>query len=315
MRYVHLSMYEREVIEVEVRVGTRWRSIGRRLGRSAATISREVRRAGGPEGYEAGAAQALAEQRRQGWRRTRRFDDPRVVEQLRCGLQQQHSPEQIVGCWPRGLPPICIQTVYNYLRRERPAWCVHLRQDAARRRPSYRQPHKFERIRNTRSISQRPVVVEKRRRTGDWESDTVRGADRQAGIATHVDRRTGFVVLAWLADRSATTYNQATLAAFARSGVTAHTFTVDNGMEFAKFTGLELALGALVYFAHPHCAWERGTNENTNGLLRQYFPKDRDFRTLSQAELMHAQNCLNQRPRKRLQYRRPADLMPVALQD
>lgn len=315
MRYKHLTMYEREVIEVEVRVGTGRREIARSLGRAASTISRELDRAGGPEGYEAKRAHADAEQRVRGWARPRRFDDARLVRQVKKGLEQDYSPEQIVGCWPRRLPRVSIQTIYSYLYRDQPEWVGRLRHAAARQRASYRQPHKYERIRNVKSIRQRPALAQHRRRVGDWESDTVRGSDKQAGIATHVDRRTGYVVLAKLNDRSAATYNRRTLAAFRRHNLMAHTFTVDRGMEFARFTTLEKALSASVYFADAHCAWQRGSNENLNGLLRQYFPKTRDFSTLSEAELRYAENRLNTRPRKRYRYRSPADLMSVALHD
>lgn len=315
MRYTHLTMYEREVIEVEVRVGTAWREIARRLGRATSTICRELRRAGGPGGYEARRAHAEADQRVCGWARPRRFDDARLVRQVKKGLEQDYSPEQIVGCWPRRLPRVSIQTIYSYLYRDRPEWLGHLRQASARKRASYRHPHKYERIRNMKTIRQRPAMARSRRRVGDWESDTVRGSDKQAGIATHVDRRTGYVVLAKLKDRRAGTYNRRSLAAFRRHNLMAHTFTVDHGMEFAEFTKLEKALSASVYFADAHCAWQRGSNENLNGLLRQYFPKTRDFSTLSEAELRYAESRLNTRPRKRHHYRSPADLMSVALED
>jgi IS30 family transposase len=259
--------------------------------------------------YAAASAHRLTGQRRRAWPRPRRFDDATLVDHVKNRLWEDHSPEQIVGTWPASLPRVSVQTIYSFLKRDRPAWLSHLRQARTRFSPSYRQPHKYQRIRGLKPIGQRPGIVQQRSRVGDWESDTLRGADRQVGIATHVERRTGYVLLAKVEDRTAATYNQSTLAAFARERAPIRTMTVDRGMEFAKFAELETALQAPVYFADPHCAWQRGTNENTNGLLRQYFPKDRDFSTISLSELHAVQARVNTRPRKRHGYRTPADLM------
>lgn len=311
MRQKHLTMYEREVIEVYVRAGRSLRDAARELGRAASTISREVRRNAGANGYEAGEAQARASNRLRAWRRPRRFDDARVVRHVRRRLQVQDSPEQIVGAWPQRLPRVSVQTIYTFLKRERPEWLKHLRQARSRGSPSYRQPRKYQRIRNLKPIQNRPQIAAERGRIGDWESDTIRGADRHAGIATHVDRRTGYVVLAKILDRSAAEYNRATVAAFARQpwALPTYTFTVDHGMEFAKFSELERAQHAQVYFADPHAPWQRGSNENLNGLLRQYFPKQRDLRLVSESELQRVEARLNARPRKRHNYRCPIDLM------
>ena len=315
MRQKHLTMYEREVIEVYVRVGRSLRDAARELGRAASTISREVRRNAGANGYEAGVAQARASNRLRAWRRPRRFDDTRVMRHVRRRLQVQDSPEQIVGAWPQGVARVSVQTIYTFLKRERPDWLKHLRQARSRGSPSYRQPRKYQRIRDLKPIQNRPQIAAERGRIGDWESDTIRGVDRHAGIATHVDRRTGYVVLAKVLGRSAAEYNQATVAAFARQSWTlpTHTFTVDHGMEFAKFAALERAQQAQVYFADPHAPWQRGSNENTNGLLRQYFPKSRDLRFVSEAELQRIAVRLNARPRKRLGYQSPAILMAQAV--
>ena len=311
MRQKHLTMYEREVIEVHVRAGGSMRSAARELGRAASTISREIRRNEQGGEYEARAAHRKAANRLRAWRRPRRFDDARLVRQVKKGLFRQDSPEQIVGTWPEDLPKVSIQTIYTFVKKEQPRWLKHLRQGRSRFSPSYRQPRKYQRIRDIKTIRQRPAVANERGRVGDWESDTVRGSDRQAGIATHVDRRTGYVVLAKVMNRSAEAYNQATLQAFNRQSarLPTQTFTVDHGMEFGKFAELERARKAQVFFAQPHCAWQRGTNENTNGLLRQYFPKTRDFRFISETELLRVEARLNSRPRKRHGYRSPFELM------
>ena len=315
MRQKHLTMYEREVIEVHIRAGRSLRFTSQVLGRAASTISREVERNGLAGGYEAKEAHRKASNRLRAWRRPRRFDDARLVRQVKEGLFRQDSPEQIVGTWPKDLPKVSVHTIYTFVKQDRPQWLRHLRQGRSRFSPSYRQPRKYQRIRDLKPIRQRPAVANERGRVGDWESDTVRGSDRQAGIATHVDRRTGYVVLAKVMNRSAEAYNQATLQAFNRQPVRlpTQTFTVDHGMEFGKFAELEHARKAQVFFAQPHCAWQRGTNENTNGLLRQYFPKTRDFRFISEAEVCRVEARLNMRPRKRHGYRSPFVLMIEAV--
>ena len=311
MRYRHLTMYEREVIEVVRKRGGSVEEAAGEIGRSVSTVSRELRRNGSGRDYEASSAHRLATNRPRAWRRPRRFDDERLGHYVGEQLKKDYSPEQIVGCWSSVLARVSVQTLYTYLHRDRPEWLVYLRQGRSRARKSYRQPRKYQRIRDIKPLKERPEIVARRGRVGDWESDTIRGSDRHAGIATHVDRRTGYVVLAKLKDRSAQTYNEATLAAFKhhRVNLPTHTFTVDHGMEFAKFADLEKARDAKVFFADPYCAWQRGCNENLNGLVRQYFPKDRDFRTITEAELQRVEARLNARPRKRHGYRSPMDLM------
>ncbi|TAN37194.1 MAG: IS30 family transposase [Verrucomicrobia bacterium] len=311
MRYTHLSMDERQKIAVLRDNGCSLRLIGALLaGRSPATISRELRRNGGAVGYEPVAAHRRATNRLRGRVRPRRFADARLAHEVRQRLADNLSPEQIVGSWSSTLPRVSVATIYAWLYRERPWWRRHLRHGWARLRRSYRKPSHYRRIRGITSIDERPLIVAQRLRYGDWESDTVRGSDQVAGLCTQVDRRSGYVVLAWVPDRRAASYNRATVDAFARHGVPVHTLTVDHGMEFALFTALEQALACSVYFAHPHCAWERGCNENLNGLLRQYFPKNRDFRTITEAELRWVEGQLNARPRKRHGYQAPSDLMP-----
>jgi IS30 family transposase len=305
-------MDERRSIAVLRVNGCSLRMIGALLaGRSASSISRELRRNCGSDGYVAEAAHRRAANRLKGRWRPRRFADAGLAQVVRRRLEDNLSPEQIVGSWQSTYPRVSVPTIYTWLYQDRPWWLRHLRQGWARRRRSYRKPSHYTRIRGLTTIDARPEIVALRLRYGDWESDTVRGCDQGAGLATHVDRRSGYVVLAWVPDRSATSYNRASLAAFRHHGVPVQTLTVDHGMEFAQFTELERALGCKVYFAHPHCAWERGCNENLNGLLRQYFPKSRDFRTITEAELRWVEAQLNRRPRKRHGYRSPSDLMPL----
>lgn len=314
MRQGHLSMYEREVIEVHLRRGEAICVIARHVQRAASTICREVRRNGGGDGlYRAREAQARARERRRAAPRRTRWESAELREHVQARLRRKWSPEQIAHTLPSGLGRISVQTLYTWIRREGRTWTQHLRHERSWGRPSYRQPTKYQRIRSFKRIEERPAIAEERLRIGDWESDTIRGADRHCGVATHVDRTTRYVVLAWLPDRTARAYNRASGRAFRRAGVPVKTFTVDHGMEFYHHAALEKRMDAAVYFATPHAAWERGSNENTNGLLRQYFPKDRDFSTITREELLWVEAELNARPRKTLGYRSPADLMRQAV--
>lgn len=164
------------------------------------------------------------------------------------------------------------------------------------------------------SISQRPPIVETRERFGDWEGDTLEGKRGCGHLATHVERKSRFLVAAKLVDKKAVTMTQATTASFWRlPKVIRQTLTVDNGKEFSQFKELEGKTGLTVYFADPYSARQRGTNENTNGILRHYYPKGLDFTTISDEELELVVKTINNRPRKCLDYRTPAEVMRQAL--
>ncbi len=157
-------------------------------------------------------------------------------------------------------------------------------------------------------IDQRPDIVNQKLRLGDWEADTVRGQMSSAAcVMTLVDRCSGYLVARLLPDYSSDSLNAAAVDAL--RSFPAHTITVDNGMEFAKFPVLEKELKTKVYFAHEHSPWERGANENTNGLLRQFFPKGTNFSTISPLQLERAVALLNSRPRKRHGFKTPEEVM------
>ena len=314
MRYTHLSMQERIQIETLRAAGASLGQIAHDLpGRASSTISRELRRHRTGQRYAAPAAQALADRRRATAPRPRRLDDVRLARYVRRRWEQDLAPEQSVGTWTSRQPRVSVATIYAWLYRSEPWWRPHLRQGFSRRRRSYRRRSHYQRIRGAKPLERRPACVAARRRVSDFECDTVRGRDQQAGLLTWVNPRTGYLSLAWVPDRRASSYNAAGLAACRRHGLRSTTLTQDNGMEFAQFRELERALHCRVYFAHPPCAWERGCNENLNGLLRQYFPKHRDFRTITAAEVRRVEARLNRRPRKRLDYRTPAKLMAQAV--
>lgn len=319
MEYGHLTLVERTVIMIYVREGKRIGEVARVLGRAVSTIQRELDRNEVP--YEAMAAHVRAGEVTR-WRRRRKLDPGGLRDEVDRRLRQDHSPREIANRLKADHPDPSMQvshgTIYRFVHealRNGVKYGSHLRRGDPRQRrpPRGKSPH--QRIREGRSIEERPMEAQERRELGHFESDTMKGRFRSPlGLATNVDRKTRFLVLALLPDRKASTYIRETQRAFARHlGLKAKTFTVDNGMEFSMHRQMEEALGGQVYFAHRYSPWERGLNENTNGLLRQYFPKGTDLSRVTEEDIQRVENLLNNRPRKCLGYRTPAEAKQAEL--
>jgi transposase, IS30 family len=293
--------------------------IARRLGRHRSTVGRELARNGDGTTYWASSAQEKAQSRRQ--RRPRKMDDAQLNDEVRQGLVQCWSPEQIAGRAARDFPHqprrrVSHTTIYRWIAAspERPHWESFLRFGRRRKEPETRGklPARAE-------IAGRPTIVDERRRFGDWEGDTVVGKQRRGGLLTLVDRKSGFALVAKVERLKARNVARAARRQFAPlpRGLR-HTATFDNGKEFADHGQIARATDIDIYFARPYHAWERGSNESFNGLLRQFFPKRTDFTGISPLEVKHVRNLLNDRPRKRLGYRTPREVLgqhfPVAFQ-
>jgi len=301
--------------------GLSLRQIATQLGRSVSTISEEIRRnSKGRKQYRAHQAQKSADKRRHKRRRQPLLEkNPKLRQCVRhCLLYEQWSPEQIAGRLKlkyRSDPSMWVshETIYQFIIRKvregKLSYAKNLRQGKVPRSYGWRGNKRFRRIRNYKSIEERPAEVASRRQLGHWESDTLRGATKSsAGIAVHVERKSGYVVLAKLKDRKAATYNRATLKAFQRQGaLPVKTLTVDHGMEFGCFKQLEDMLGAEVYFARPHHPWQRGIVEHVNGLLRQYFPKGCHLSRIPPKTVARVQRKINTRPSKRLGFLTPIE--------
>ena len=315
MEYRHLTLEERTVIMIYVQTGQRVEAAARAVGRSAPTIRRELAR--NPSPYEAVAAHARAAEVTR-WRRRRKLDDARLRAEVDRRLRLDHSPRQIAHrlALDHSDPAMKVShgTIYRFVHeqlRQGVRYAPHLRRgDPRGRRPSGR-PSPRQRILDGKSIADRPAAANDRTTAGHVESDTLRGAFRSPwSLATHVDRKTRHVVLALLPDRSSATYIRETKRAFARHpGLVPRTFTVDHGMEFSRHRQMERELDAAVFFARPYRPWERGLNENTNGLLRQYFPKGCNLARFTEADVHRVEELLNNRPRKCLGYRTPAEAL------
>lgn len=289
--------------------------IARRLNRSPSTISREISRNGhGGRYYSAWKAQAKAEARRRDRPLVRKLDRLEVRDAVCRGLGDYWSPDQISGRLRKEHPhePHCHmspQTIYTWIKQQgnRSQWEQFLRFGGRRRLRRDRRG----KIPRTAEIDRRPAVVNRRNRFGDWEGDTIMGLGRWSVLVTHVERKSGYLLAAKLSACKANEVNRASKRLFAKIPPRLRkTLTLDNGKEFAGHERLTQLTSLAIYFAKPYSAWQRGTNENTNGLLRQFFPKRTDFRQVSHHAVNHAVQLINDRPRKRLGYRTPNEVFP-----
>ena len=235
-----------------------------------------------------------------------------MIAQIEEKLRQQWSPEQISG-WlgrTRG-PSLSHEWIYQHIRIDLQAGgylYTHLRQSHKKRRKRYGKPDARGQIRNRVSIEQRPDVVEKKSRIGDWEIDLVVGRKQHGALVTLVERRSRYSVIGKVTTKQADEVAGETMDRLRPYQAHTHTITADNGKEFAAHQRIGQALKAQVYFAHPYHSWERGLNENTNGLIRQYFPKGTGFKPVSQAAIQQVMDRLNHRPRKALRFRSPYEV-------
>jgi IS30 family transposase len=314
-----LTLAEREEISRAVVAGHSIRSIATRLGRAPSTISREINRNGGKEGYRASHADQLA------WDRAHRpkvckLVENRALAHLVAGkLQMQWSPEQIAGWLKRTYPgnedyQVSHETIYRSLFIQargalKKELLEHLRRTRAMRRSRHHtlKTGTHGRISDAVSISERPATVEDRAVPGHWEGDLLFGnADSQ--IVTLVERQTRYLMLVKVARKDTETVINALIKHAGKLPQELYkSLTWDRGKEMADHTRFTVATDIKVYFCDPQHPWQRGSNENTNGLLRQYFPKGTDLSAYSQAKLNAVARRLNQRPRKTLNYETPAE--------
>ena len=282
------------------------------IGVSQSTISRELRRNAGERGYRYKQAQAKNDDRRMQAAKALKMT-PEMINLIESKLRLKWSPEQISG-WllEERKELLSHETIYlhiwadkasggdlyNLLRRKGKAYQPRSKGQAGRGH-----------IKNRVSIDERPKIVDEKRRVGDWEIDLVIGKGHSGALVTIVERATSFTVSTRINDKSAHTVTMATIALLTPFRDMVLTITADNGKEFAYHELMTQALGAQVYFADPYSSWQRGLNENTNGLLRQYWPKNTDFKKVSANDVSAVIIELNDRPRKKLGYKTPAKLV------
>lgn len=305
--YQHLSDAERHSLAVLKLQGLSQRKIARALERNAGTICRELKRNRSTHDgfYRFSAAGELYRGRLRRSRRNRRYTPADFVEIERL-IREDLSPEQIVGRARReGLQIMSHQTIYRWIEADRQrggSLYLHLRHGSNHCRKRYRGNDSRGRLSGKRMIGERPAVVEERSRPDDWEIDTIHGKGK-ACLVTIVERKTGLLRLGPIAQATAKLTQERTVQLLGPHQV--HTITSDNGTEFHSYKYIEEKLGATFYFATPHHAWERGTNENTNGLIRQYLAKGSPLARITTNHCLYIQERLNNRPRKRLGFLTP----------
>lgn len=312
--YTHFTTEERESLLRFQAEGLKQIEIARRLKRARSSISRELKRNAGPSGqYSAFHAEEMYHQRRKKCVRKKLLNDPKRKEAVKEKLEEYWSPEQIAGRLKVTNSPL--QVSYSTIYRAIHSGLLKISKKCLRRKGRKISPHDEEtrgRLHGHKTIHDRPRAADTRSQFGHWEGDTLQGARGKGAAATFVDRRSGFLVGCLLPDRKAKTLSQAQCAAFAAFPPSLlRSFTVDNGNEFFDYQTVEQRLATKEFFADPGCPGQRGLNENTNGLLRQYFPKKFDFFSISDQTFQAVISSLNQRPRKRLGFRSPAEVFPL----
>ena len=303
----HLTFAERRILYRLKKRGKSNTEIGELMGRHRSTVSRELNRNTGQRGYRPKQAQRLADERRLASRRPHKMTDPQVHQYVQDRLQKYWSPDQIAGRAQRDFPRtpsrwLSRQTIYDWINNRAPQWQTLLRRGG-------RPPEKRGKLIDCVRIDGRPEVLNGRRRYCDWEGDTMVGHGRRSALLTLVERKSGYARIG----RVDSMKSDATMHVAKRcmkdlpTGLR-RSMTFDNGKEFAEHQKLTRGLGLEIYFADAYASWQRGTNENTNGLIRQFFTKGTDFTHVRHREVARVEQLLNERPRRRLGYRTPEEV-------
>ena len=333
MEYCHLTSSERSQIYALLSIGCGQKQIALQLNKSPSTISREIKRNSGNKGYRPKQAQEKASDRRHLASSEPKKMKGELLEVIREKLLLDWSPEQISGWLGRSGIEISHESIYLYVWNDKSqggSLYTHLRR--AGKKYLKRGSGKAGRgcIPKRVDIDARPVAAQRKERLGDWEGDTVIGANHQGAILTLVDRKSKLSLLVNLESNTSVEVNNAISECFERLlaeyprfkslAQIARTITFDKGKEFSAHESITQETGAQCYFAKPYHSWERGLNEHTNGLLRQYYPKKTDFTNLSEEKTKWIEDRLNDRPRKVLNYLTPREvfmgkrqLTPIAL--
>lgn len=312
MRYHQLTSEERYALSTLRKQGCSQAEIARALGRHRSTVCREFQRNTRKDG---GYRPELAEDYTR-WRRARSRRNWQFTDQdwalVREKLIELWSPDEISGrLRKQGVLSISHETIYRYIWNDMlRGGSLHryLRGARKQRRKRYGSYDSRGRLAGKRHISERPAAANNRSRIGDLEGDTVMGGPDQHCILTLVDRKTGYVFIGKLAERTIDSATRCAVSMITKATRPIRTITFDNGTEFHGYKDIEAETGATIYFATPHHSWERGTNENTNGLIRQYLPKRKSMKQVTQKNCDWVAQQLNNRPRKRHGYLTPAEL-------
>lgn len=310
--YRHLTIENRETAMVLREKGWSFRAIALEINCSPSTVSREfIRNAKADGGYSASFADKQYRKRRKRCGPNPIMKNPVIAEYVIKRLHQRWTPEQIAGRakLEKYQTPFSFVTIYRAIDQHILPYSL---KKIMRFKSKYKRPKKGDKrgiMQGLTGIEERPTSVNKRKIIGHWESDTVLGQHRTGAIGTHVERKTGYLIAFRLNRVASQEYTQATIQRFSCiPRKYRRSFTVDRGKEFTNHREVTRELGMSVYFCDPYSPWQRGSNENTNGLLRQFFPKGTSFASITQEQLVYVVDLINHRPRKRFGWRTPAEV-------
>lgn len=308
MSYTQLTQEQRYQIYALLKMGHNRTEIATVIEMHKATISRELCRNSGLRGYRPKQAHHKALSRRN---HSRARIMPEIWEMIESKLRLEWSPEQVSGWLQRRFAiQVSHEWIYQHILVDKQAGGElyrHLRCQKKRRK-RYGSYDRRGKLPNRVSIEERPMIVEQRQRIGDWEVDTIVGKGHHQGIVTLIERKSRFVLLSKVEQRTADQVSQAMIELLLPVSDRLHTITADNGKEFAEHERVAHELQVDFFFAHPNTAWERGANENMNGLVRQYIPKKCNFASVTNVELIQIMKRLNYRPRKCLDFMSPFEV-------
>ena len=309
--YTQLTSEQRYQISGLKKAGWKQSNIAVEVGVNKSTISRELKRNKGERGWRPKQAQRLRDERRQGCINGKQFssNDWAEVERL---IRQDLSPEQVAARLElEGGLQISHEAIYQHVyadKRKGGELCQHLRSQTPRCKRDASGQERRGMIKTRVSIDERPDIVAQKSRIGDWEGDTVIGKNHKGGLVTLAERTSRYVLAGHIRSKHAEGVTAVTTRLLGPHKDKCHTITFDNGKEFAEHETIAAELKADIYFAHPYHSWERGLNENSNGLLRQYFPKGAELIDVTEERVQWAVDRLNHRPRKVLGFRTPYEV-------
>lgn len=317
MSYNHLTLEERKIIAQMRKEKEAIRAIARELDRSPSTISREIRRNQRINKrhklYGPWAAQRKYEARIH-QQRSGKYGEDALVNYVREGLKERWSPEQISEKMKREYPEdmemrISYKTIYRWLEKEQISQASKLRK--ALRHYGHKHGEGRGRLRGVRELKERPEIIRRRERLGDWEADTIVGSERDSGpcLLSLCERKSRYGYLVLLKKKTKEEVERALQHVFAESELKLESITSDRGKEFYCWKDVEQSLNIQVYFTRPSSPWQKGSVENFNGLVRQYFPKGTDFRDVTDEQVRQAMDQINQRPRKCLNWKTAAEVL------
>lgn len=307
----HLTQEQRYTISRMLQAGYTRKDICIAIGKDKSVLSRELKRNSSQYGYSASKADLLAQERKERFSRNRKFSNQVksfITDKI---TTEQWSPQQIVGyCKTKNIPMVSHERIYQFVREDKISggtlW-KNTRHKLKHRKRTF--TNKSESIKNKVSIDKRPAIVDEKGRYGDWEIDTIIGKNQKGAILTMVERKTGYLIMKKLPEgKKAKSLAENLVKLFIPYKNNVHTITSDNGTEFAEHQYIADKLKADFFFAHPYSSWERGLNEYTNKLIRQYIPKGENFDNYDDKQIDMIQKKINRRPREKLNFQTPTKI-------